>query len=413
MMSIHGILSNGNWQEMLDGILSEEGLHHREFKYGFTIRFDPLKINKIVDKFRAWYFRICNDGRYELDIREPFHRPSIVAHSLGTWILAKAMQKYPEIKFDKIFLHGAIIPKTYDWYKLILNDQIGKVVLERANKDYVIPWSFFITGSMRPCSSHGFLQESSYIKIEPFPNFGHSDFQYPDHFKSIVAKHLYEVPVQLKLQHGKELDMKVMNKYFKRSEKIDTEVYGKVYTDSNPVTLERAQEWAAIEKNIWSFLIHSYTKEVIGYINVLALDNETHARFLKGEISENDISGDQIKSFDIVGGLNLVVMSIALDKKIREGKGDVMTSKAGEFLIMALSKKILDISNNGKKINSLTSVAWTTVGGNLSKSFGLKKTAFVYNSCPIYSINLNDLKNRIDDDIRPLARWWINQVQNN
>ena len=41
--------------------------------------------------------------------------PSIVVHSYGTYIAGEAMLKYPEIKFDRMILCGAILRSDFPW----------------------------------------------------------------------------------------------------------------------------------------------------------------------------------------------------------------------------------------------------------------------------------------------------------
>ena len=191
-MSIHGIWTKGSWQEKLDDCLKEAGLLSKPYKYGRKIH--PWRINKEAKEFRDWYFSVVNNINFKLDIDKPFHRPSIIAHSLGTWIIAKALKKYPEIKFDKIFLFGSIIPADFDWFEIIMNDQVSSIIYDKASKDKVVPLGFFTTGKLSPSCTKGFFQKSSFIKEEKLTLFGHSDFNYNAHFSSYIQKHLRETP---------------------------------------------------------------------------------------------------------------------------------------------------------------------------------------------------------------------------
>jgi pimeloyl-ACP methyl ester carboxylesterase len=408
VMSIHGILSNGKWQEILNTSLQKFGLKSLEYKYGFTVF--PWLNNKRARKFKDWYLSEVKDLKNGLKINEPFHRPSIVAHSLGTLILVKALKKYPELKFDKIFLFGSIVPKNFDWYKLILNGQVNKVVLEKTKNDSVIKWSVFLTGSFNPSSRSGFLQESSYIKYECLDDFGHSDFQYEERFNEQFEKHLFDTPIQLLVKHGRNLNLSKLKEYFKKTHLIDNYNYGLEYSN-NPISLERALDWAKIEPNIWSFLVDSYTDKVLGYINVLALSDNTHELFVKGKIDESEITANHVCNYDSNAKLNLVIMSIALHKDIMEKQGGINYTKPGELLTSTLSRKILEITNNGKKINNLTCVAWTPIGENLCKSFGLNLTTDTYKGLPIYSSTLKEIRNCKSDQIRPLFKWWLKKIR--
>ena len=166
-MSIHGWNSDGEWQNKVTECLNDLNLTSVPYNYGKKFfKVLPYHIKKDVQAFRDWYFRIVDNQSNGIKIQEPFHRPSIMAHSLGTWILVKALTKYPEIKFDKIFLFGSIIPSKFDWFKLILGDQVNSVIYEKAKKDRIVPLGLIFTGSLRPCGTKGFIQKSSLIKVD-------------------------------------------------------------------------------------------------------------------------------------------------------------------------------------------------------------------------------------------------------
>lgn len=412
VMSIHGWLSTGSWQEVVSKAIEESGLISKEFKYGLTVRFDKWKINSLIDDFKEWYFDVCDKSLGILKIHEPYHRPSIVAHSLGTLIVVRAMQKYPEIKFDKMFLHGAIIPRDFDWYSLIFKDQISKVITSQSKKDNVVRLSFIMTGSLYPCCRHDFLQVSSFLKYEDLPRFKHSDFQYKERFLNQFTSYLYDAPLQLKVLDGKDIDKKGLTKYFSSTLRIDRDIYGEEYFNNNPVTIERALKWADIEKNIWSFVVDSYTGKVIGYINTIALNEVLLGKFLEGQISENDIHTEDIHSFNSDNKINLIVMSIALNSETYTKSGSVLSSKEGELLIAILANKILSITNNGKKLKSITAIGWTGVGQNLSESFGLQRTEHKYMNFPIFHSKKDELSKLKSENIRETSRWWLKQLKN-
>lgn len=410
VMSIHGILSTGKWQTKLSEIIRRKGLVSTEYNYGFTVRFDSFKVNNLVNNFKEWYFRIIEDQSNAIDIRYPYYRPSIVAHSLGSWIIVKALQKYPEIKFDKIFLHGSIVPHDFDWYSLILQDQVNKVITEKSKKDLIVRLGFMITGKFKPCCTNGFLQQSTYLKYEDVTHFRHSDFQYKNRFIAQMDKHLYEAPVQLKVVEGGELDMKIINRYFKQTRKIDFDVYGPDY-QNDPISLDVVKSWAEVEKNIWSFMIDSYSGKVLGYINTMIIDDETMDNFLTGNLKESDIKASNIKMFSMSGNVNVLIMSIALSKMIKQNYGGLLSSKPGELLITALSHKLSKTLGKNKKLNKIASVAWSPVGENLCKSFGMNKTTTKYMQHPIYCISRAELKKKSAKDVHPLCSWWLNRIK--
>jgi hypothetical protein len=245
VMSIHGYLSLGKWQGIASDVIRDHELIPCEFKYGFTVRFDKWKINGLVERFKDWYFQEVKNHLYRFD--EPFHRPSIICHSLGSWIVAKALQKYPEIKFDKVFLHGSIIPRSFNWYPLIIGDQVNKIITERSKKDFVVLFGWLFTKKLYSCCRNGFIQQTTYIKYEYVSLFRHSDFQYKVRFDSQLKNHLYDTPVQLKVIHGGDVEMREMRRIFRETSRIDRQIYGVDYS-ANPISMDNVLEWAEIEK---------------------------------------------------------------------------------------------------------------------------------------------------------------------
>jgi hypothetical protein len=405
VMSIHGYLSKGGWQLDLSEVIIENGLLSKEFKYGFTIRFDSFKQSRLVDRFREWYFNQVNGLRIE----EPFHRPSIVAHSLGSWIVAKAMLKYDDIKFDKVFLHGSIVPRDFDWYTLILRDQVNRITVEKSKRDWVLYLSFVLTGSFYPCGRYGFIQKCTFIKTIDVSKFSHSDFQYRSRWENQIKNQLIDPPTQLRVVHGSDISMKELKRYFKETLKIDMSVYGQDYLE-RPVTLNTALEWAEVEKNIWSIMLNSYSNKVVGYINTIAVDDETMLKFLNGEIAESDIQASSLVSFSVPGSLNIIVMSIALSKETLEHYGGVLGSKPGELLIISLADKLAKLSEDGRKLKKIGSIAWTPPGEALCKAIGLDKNGKSIQGHPIYSTTTSQLKSKTD--IHPLCKWWLHKINN-
>lgn len=407
--SIHGILSLGKWQLIAEKKLIE--LNYKSIKYSYGFIVFPWFIKLRIRKFKNWYFNEINKIDNNLKIEEPFHRPSIISHSYGTYIIVKAMEKYPEIKFDKIYLYGSIIPFNFDWYSLYLNDQFNVVILEKTKKDIAIKFSFLITGSFYPSAKFGFKQNASFIKYEKIDKSGHSDFQYEQRFNNHISKHQKGIPNQLLLVNGSEIEKKQLRKYFKETEKIDLYNYGISYQE-NQITIEHALEWADIEKNIWSFLVNSYSRKIVGYINLISLDDATYNSFINGNISEDEIKANEITSFDINKKLNLVIMSIALDKLYQMNVGLGLTSKIGEFIIMSLSDKIIRITDSGKKLNSISAVGWTPVGKNLCQSFGFETNGQNYLEYPIYILEKEQII-KGKNSSRPFCHWWINEISKN
>lgn len=407
-MSIHGYKSKGKWQDLLDECVKSESLISTPYKYGYKIfRILPRHIKKDVEKFRDWYFSIVENPSYELNINEPFHRPSIIAHSLGTWIVAKALLKYPELKFDKIFLFGSIIPEIFDWFKLILNDQVNSVFYEKAKKDSIAPLGLIFTGSLRPCGTKGFIQKSSFLKEEVFSLFGHSDFNYKAHFKEYIIKRLNEIPHQLSIKHGRQISEQNIKKHFKESGEIDALCYPAEYTQ-NEISLEKALEWFRIEKDIWSFVINSYTKSVIGYINAMPVNDETYNEFCNGTLLEKDIQASEIQDYDTTSSFNLIILSIAIKKSILNEDTFITKGRIAEMLIMSFIYKMNLHSKN--KLNKMAAFAWSAEGKKLCEGFCMNRTNNNVNGFALYELDFKSFPYAKMKNANFMSSWWYRKM---
>lgn len=405
LMSIHGYFSKGEWQKTLEDALEETNINHEPYNYGRKIfRILPHQINKDIKKFRDWYFNKTN--QLNLRIEEPFHRPSIIAHSLGSWILAKALLKYPELKFDKIFLHGAIVPSDFDWFKLILRGQVNSIICETSENDNVVPLGFIFTGKFNPCARFGIRQKSSFIKEEFIAEYGHSTFQYKEHFKQYVIKRLNQTPHQLSVVNGSETTETEILRIFKQSNEIDKSAYPELYNNS-PITIEKALDWYRIEKNIWSFVKNIYTQEILAYINTVPVDDETFEKFMTGEISETNLPTNKIQELDISKSYSLIVLSIAIKKGLIYEENTLHKGRITEFLIMAAITKISAYNNKRIKIKKIGAAAWSAQGEKLCEGFCMTKTQKSSNDFPYYEIDLQNFNRKLISEANFMSKWWL------
>lgn len=405
LMSIHGYLSTGKWQDTLENALNDSKVIHKPYNYGLKIfKILPYHINNDALNFRDWYFTTINE--MHLKIEEPFHRPSIIAHSLGSWILAKALLKYPELKFDKIFLHGSIVPADFDWFKLILKGQINSVVCETSENDKVVPLSFIFTRRFNPCAKYGIIQKSSFIKEISMSEYGHSTFQYEEHFKQHILKKLHEVPHQLSVLNGADTAEKEIRNIFKQSNDIDKSTYSELYTES-PINFETALEWYRIEKNIWSFIRNIYTGEILAYINSIPVDDQTYERFMKGELDETDLTAHQIQELDVSKSYNLIVLSIAIKKNLQYEETTLHRGRIVEILIMAAVTKISSYNKKKVKLKKIGAVAWTAEGEKLCKGFCMTKKEIKTGEFPYYEIEIKKFNKKLISEANFMSKWWF------
>jgi pimeloyl-ACP methyl ester carboxylesterase len=176
VFSLHGIRTRGKWQKEVTPLLSD--FHHIPLDYGHFLALQlllPWSRSSRIDWFRDEYIRECDRLRCK--------HPSIIAHSFGTYLIAAAIEKYPQITFERIILSGSIIRANFPWQDFILRGQVGAVLNQYGGQDIwvrIIEW--FVpdagpSGARGFDSSHGIIQQNH-------PRFRHSDYFYDLNYTS-------------------------------------------------------------------------------------------------------------------------------------------------------------------------------------------------------------------------------------
>ncbi|MCD8418831.1 hypothetical protein J2Q11_13940 [Tenacibaculum finnmarkense genomovar finnmarkense] len=116
IVSIHGLLSNAEWNNEIAPIASGDDWIFAPYTYETNkpdLLFRPGKRSKVVDDFREWIYNL--QRRFEGDI-------SIIAHSFGTYIIGAYLEGFdngesPPVSFNSIILSGSILSEKFDWEK--------------------------------------------------------------------------------------------------------------------------------------------------------------------------------------------------------------------------------------------------------------------------------------------------------
>jgi pimeloyl-ACP methyl ester carboxylesterase len=177
VVATHGIRTRGKWQKDLAPLLSRKGFTPVLPDYGYFLLLQlvtPRSRRKKVDWFRDEYTRVCKDQGCD--------RPSIVGHSFGTYLIARSMEIYPEIKFDRVILCGAIVRRDYDWGAHAERGQIHKVLNQYGGLDI---WARLVEWVVKDAGQSGLLgfEKAHAALIEQGrPEFRHSDYFYALNF---------------------------------------------------------------------------------------------------------------------------------------------------------------------------------------------------------------------------------------
>jgi len=170
VISVHGIHTRGAWQKEVNPYLQKKGFLHELLDYGnywvLQLLIPPVRAKK-VEWFRKEYERLTANSKT---------RPSIIAHSFGTYIVANALLKYPEIIFDRLILCGSIVRRDYPWDRLLNRGQGNAVLNEYGGLDLSVklaPWFITNTGAS---GAKGFQCIDPALYQRKRPLFGHSDY---------------------------------------------------------------------------------------------------------------------------------------------------------------------------------------------------------------------------------------------
>lgn len=184
---IHGIRTNGAWQNKLAAKLSGyEKVRAIPVGYGYfdVIRFwFPLWTRKKpVD-------RVLQQLRF-LRAENPTALISVVAHSFGTYIISTILNKESDVRLDRLLLCGSVVTDDFRWDRVrpyvksdIVNDVGTQDLYPSAAKSF--SWGFGATGAL------GFQNVSIHDR---FFDCGHSEFFTNEHMDK------YWLP---QLLHGK------------------------------------------------------------------------------------------------------------------------------------------------------------------------------------------------------------------
>lgn len=169
ILLVHGIRTFAGWQPMVKRVLEEiPNTVVIGIKYGY------------LDAIRFWFplftrQAAINDLRREIQNARAAYSDaqiSVIAHSFGTYAVSRIIADNPDIKFHRVILSGAIIPRSYRW-DYIRGRLATDVVNDYGTRDIwpvlakCLSWGYGDTGR------HGFGRTGV---IDRGHNYAHSDF---------------------------------------------------------------------------------------------------------------------------------------------------------------------------------------------------------------------------------------------
>ena len=179
VVTLHGIRTHASWQRAFSEVATQKGLECRldRWNYGYfsVVKFllPSARLGR-VSWFRETYDTEFSGKDALFALSE--ERPSIVAHSFGTYILGNALLRYPYLRFNKVLLCGSILPRSFPWEALIARGQVQAVRNEYGARDgWTRRVQWFVPGT-GPSGINGFdASLSDRFEQERF-DFDHSEY---------------------------------------------------------------------------------------------------------------------------------------------------------------------------------------------------------------------------------------------
>ena len=186
---IHGIRDEGHWTQKIASrsrrVYAEQpGCERRDIavitrRYGFFSMLDFLRYRKRRAKTKWLVEQYCEARR-----RYPNAKFSYLGHSHGTYLVAHALEVYPDVHFDRIAFAGSVVSAAFDWSKYIPN-RVGYLLNCTSQSDWVVgifprvadylPWSRWLLGpSLGGAGVEKFRVESARIQNIGYRKGAHS-----------------------------------------------------------------------------------------------------------------------------------------------------------------------------------------------------------------------------------------------
>src|ERR1700746_2486262 len=179
VMCIHGIRTHAKWQKDAGEIFSVNLIPSCPYdfgKYGLHRFLFSFFNDRMVERFYRYYDEKVHEGDLKLNPENPAKRPSVIAHSFGTYIVGYCMLKRKDVRFDKVILCGSILPVDFDWITLFKRGQVNFVRNEYGTNDV---WARNVKKFVSKTGSSGFEPfhyDGLRLEQECFPGYAHSDY---------------------------------------------------------------------------------------------------------------------------------------------------------------------------------------------------------------------------------------------
>lgn len=406
VMSVHGIRTHGRWQKELADQLSKRSYSVDTFDYNdFSIGRFLLagERKKKVEQFREWYF----DKLRGIDPRRRGVRPSIVAHSFGTYILGECLLKHADVKFDKIILCGSILPPSFAWNEILERNQVWRIRNDYGLKDIWVKLVGWLVPDTGASGARGFEFVSPAVTQAFFKRHEHSDYFSANHINNFWIPFIEEPSLSYEIVNGSRITSpKEFSDTVDRCHEIDIQCYGAI-PEYKEVDLPRglSMTWAEVNPDIYIFLKDRSSGRMLGYLNAMPVTDDAFMQICGGKLKDNQIKSSAVRSYKVRGTIKLYLMSVTIEPGARRMQDGLLQS-ACERLIYALTQHWENCARLfGCRITEIVAIGWTEEGCGLCNHMGMKQIGTDSLNKPIFSLTLRMVpKKNVFPGFRSLLR---------
>jgi hypothetical protein len=151
---------------------------------------------------------LINDSRFGLS---DGGRPSIVAHSFGSYIVGYAILKYQNLRFDKIIFCGSILPVDFPWATILDRGQVNYVRNEYGVKDIWVRSSEWFIGGAGSSGQTGFKNQHCRLQQAEF-HFDHSEYFESGHMHQFWIPFLRQPPPASRIKETGRTTVPIANR---------------------------------------------------------------------------------------------------------------------------------------------------------------------------------------------------------
>jgi hypothetical protein len=405
VMLLHGIRTYASWQKKLGDALSQRGFVHDTYDYGrFSLQsfIRKKKRKQQIEEFYTWYCTVR-----DREVRNPKNRrdfrPSVVAHSFGTYIVGYALNRYEDITLGKLIFCGAILPCDFDWKKLFARNQVLEVRNDYGVDDCWSRYSRLLVRDSGSSGADGFTILSPLVRNGRFELFGHSDYFQPGHYDQWI-QFLEEPLVRFRTIRSSELaGVREWGDIAVQTRAIDKHVYGhlKGYADTT-IPEGLSTKWLAINPDIYTILL-DHANRVHGYVNAMPLCTEAFEKIISGSLTDDRVAPRDIVTYSDHSEIDLYLMSIAIhpgSRRLAQG----LDQSAFHRLLYGLTHRLEELARDrGLFVRRFGAVGWTDEGRRLCEVLGMREHGKDKFNNPTYVLDLTDNNQpRLHSSIRDL-----------